>query len=148
MCWQIKALFFKVQVEITFSEFVICKEEHRSRSTKHVCFKKAIEALAPWIFNLVIWSHRCPGGSWRLCRRSPTTSISRSRGRAAHRCGARFQLCRPFFCGALGKDGATCQICRCRRRRRQTNSRIPTQAPPNAHRDEILLQGKPSLLMC
>ena len=34
-----------------------------------------------------------------------------------------------------------------RRRRRRTNSQIQIQAPPNAPRDEILPQGKPSLLM-
>ena len=33
-----------------------------------------------------------------------------------------------------------------RRRRRRTNSQIQIQAPPNAPRDEILPQGKPSLL--
>ena len=44
------------------------------------------------------------------------------------------------------------QICvswisrRRRRRRRRTNSQIQIQAPPNAPRDEILPQGKPSLL--
>ena len=34
-----------------------------------------------------------------------------------------------------------------RRRRRRTNSQIQIQAPPNAPRDEILPQGKPSLLI-
>ena len=35
-----------------------------------------------------------------------------------------------------------------RRRRRRTNSQIQIQAPPNASRDEMLPQGKPSLLTC
>ena len=39
-------------------------------------------------------------------------------------------------------------ISRRRRRRRRTNSQIQIQAPPNASRDEILLQGNPRCWLC